>query len=194
MEQVIRNAPWRWSRPGRMPRRSTTWLIAGIALLLSFPAQAADAPTEYQVQAAFLLNFTRFIEWPAAAFQAAGSPFDICILGDDPFGSALDQTVAGEIANGRSVAARRLLRAPEPKTCQVLFIGTSEKNIGKILSGLGPGVLTVGEGESFVRGGGMIAFVVENRRVRFEINQAAAESAGLKLSSRLLSVAKAVEK
>jgi hypothetical protein len=101
--------------------------------------------------------------------------------------------VAGEVVNRRKVAAQRIKRAPPPKSCQVLFAGGSEKDLSKILPGLGPGVLSVGEGETFLRDGGMIAFVVENRRVRFEINRTAADNAGIKLSSRLLSVAKSVE-
>jgi hypothetical protein len=100
---------------------------------------------------------------------------------------------AGEVVNRRKVAAQRIKRAPPPKSCQVLFAGGSEKDLSKILPGLGPGVLSVGEGETFLRDGGMIAFVVENRRVRFEINRTAADNAGIKLSSRLLSVAKSVE-
>ena len=85
-------------------------------------------------------------------------------------------------------------QAPAPKSCQVVFVGRPEKDVRKFLPAWGPEYLTVGEGESFVRDGGMIAFVLENRRVRFDINQTAAENAGLKLSSRLLSVAKAVER
>jgi hypothetical protein len=106
----------------------------------------------------------------------------------------LDQIVAGELVNGRAVAAQKLKRTPPPQSCQIVFVGKSEKDVGKILPGLGPGVLTVGEKEGFLHEGGMIAFVVENRRVRFDVNQTAAENAGLKLSSKLLSVARSVEK
>ena len=155
---------------------------------------AAGEPLEYQVKAAFLLNFTKFVEWPPSAFGAADSPIAICILGNDPFGNSLDQIVAEEVVDGRRVGVRRIKRTPAPKSCQALFVGMPEKEVLSILSGLGPGVLTVGEGESFVRDGGMIAFVIENRRVRFDINQTAAERAGLKLSSKLLSVARSVEK
>ncbi|HEY6389748.1 MAG TPA: YfiR family protein, partial [Bryobacteraceae bacterium] len=155
---------------------------------------AADQPQEYQVKAAFLLNFTKFIDWPATAFGASDSPVAICILGDDPFGAALDQIVEGEVVDGRKISVQRIKRAPPPKSCQVLFAGKPEKAALKILPGLGPGVLTVSEGESFARSGGMIAFVIENRRVRFDINLTVAENAGLKLSSKLLSVARTVEK
>ena len=145
------------------------------------------------MKAAFLLNFTKFIEWPADAFASERSPIAICVLGDDPFGNSLDQIVEGESVNARKLVVARINHAPAPKSCQVLFIGRSG-NDNKILTGLGPGVLTVGEGGSFLRDGGMIAFVVENRRVRFDINQTAVESAKLKMSSKLLTVARSVKK
>ncbi len=170
------------------------------ALLLMFLLARPGLPqlrapaNEYQVKAAFLLNFTKFIEWPPSAFDDAHSPIAICLFGDDPFDGALNQLVEGEVVNGRKMAVQKIRRAPAPKSCQVVFIGRAEKEAVKILGGLGPGVLTVGEGEDFLRDGGMIAFVLENHRVRFEINQGAASNAELSLSSRLLNVAKAVEK
>ena len=114
--------------------------------------------------------------------------------GIELYRDALDQIAAGEIVNGRKVVTQRIKHASPPKTCAVLFVSRSEKDVSKLLPGLGPGVLTVGEGETFIRNAGMVAFVLENRRVRFDINQTAAENAGLKLSSKLLSVARSVEK
>jgi hypothetical protein len=168
-------------------------LLAALGMVLPFACEGADQPLEYRVKAAFLLNFTKFIEWPVAAFAAQDSPIDICIMGEDPFGGALDEIVAGEVVNGRRVAIQRIKHVPLPKTCAVLFAGRPERDVAKLLLGLGPGVLTVGEGEGFLRDGGMIAFVIENRRVRFEVNRTAAEKGGIKLSSRLLNVAKPVE-
>ncbi len=92
------------------------------------------------------------------------------------------------------MVVQRVRRAPAPKACQVLFVSRTEKDVSRILNGLGPGILTVGEGAGFLREGGIIAFVLESRRVRFDINQAAASNAALTMSSRLLSVAKSVEK
>jgi hypothetical protein len=198
MEQVICSGFQRWKRKAAkalLNRGSLLCLVIGLGLGAD-PAlfcQEANGSLEYQVKAAFLLNFTKFIEWPASAFQQADSPVSICILGVDPFGGGLDQMLSGELVSGRKVVAQRIKSAPPPKACQVLFVSRQEKDVGKILPGLGQGVLTVGEGESFIRDGGMIAFVIENRRVRFEINQATAENAGLKLSSKLLSVAKQVD-
>ncbi len=157
------------------------------------PAWAAEEVPEYHVKAAFLLNFTKFTEWSATAFDGPDKPIAICILGDDPFGAILDRIVTGETVNGRKVVARRVRQLPAPKSCQLLFLDKVSRQALATLAEVGPGVLTVGEGDGFLKDGGMIAFVVENRRVRFDINQKAAAAAGVKLSSRLLSVARSVE-
>lgn len=162
-----------------------------VALLVSGALLAAQQqPLEYQVKAAFLLNFTKFVEWPTDEFADPESPISICILGEDPFGAAIDEIVEGEIVGTRKLAVHRV--ASPQKECQVLFVSRSEKDLAKILTAVGPGVLTVGEGESFLRDGGIISFVIENRRVRFNISQTAARNARLRLSSKLLSVAKMV--
>ena len=182
-----------------MPRSRTSTGKAAIAavipglLLLAMAGRAADAPPlEYQVKAAFLLNFTKFVEWPVSAFADDRAPLTICILGDDPFGGMLDQMVQGEVVTGRRVAVQRIHGVPEAKTCQVLYVGQNAREARQVLAGLGPGVLTVGEGENFLRDGGIIAFVIDNRRVRFDVNQGVASDAGLTLSSRLLNVARSV--
>jgi hypothetical protein len=160
------------------------------------PMLGAQSPprSEYDVKAAFLMNFTRFVEWPSAVFAEAGSPFAICILGRDPFGRALDDIVQGESVKGHTLVVRRIAQAPAPQACHIVFVEEPAKENAKILHELGPGVLTVGEGEDFLREGGMITFVVLNRRVRFDVHQSVAEATGLKLSSQLLSVARVVEK
>jgi hypothetical protein len=170
-------------------------LLASLCVTAGYPVRAADdQPSEYQVKAAFLLNFTKFVEWPATAFADEHSPLAICILGEDPFGNALNQIVKGEAVNGRELAVERIRRAPSPKSCQVLFVAKSEKEVPRILAGVGPGVLTVGDQENFLQEGGMVAFVIENRRVRFDIRQSAAGNAMLTISSRLMNVARSVEK
>jgi YfiR/HmsC-like len=163
----------------------------GSLVVVSF---AVDGSLEYRVKAAFLLNFVKFTEWPATAFTDADSPIAICVFGDDPFGTVLDQLTAGETVSKRRVVVQRPKRAPVPKTCNVLFFSGSQKEAGKILPSVGPGVLTVGEGDGFAHYGGMITFVIDSGRVRFDINVPAAEGAGLKLSSKLLSVARSLEK
>ena len=166
--------------------------IACTALLLPLVLLAEPA-TEFDVKAAFLFNFTKFVEWPPSAFAAPDSPMNICVVGRDPFGRALDEIVQGERVGGRRVAVERLSAMPPPKTCQLVYIDAEGKEVSKLLASAGPGVLTVGEGDDFLRDGGIIGFVIENHRVRFDINQAAAENAALKLSSKLLSVARFVE-
>lgn len=168
------------------------FLLASFALS-TWCVRAADI-VEYQVKAAFLLNFTKFAEWPAEAFEAADSPIAICILGEDPFGNSLDQIAAGEAVNGRRIVIRRVIQPPPAKSCHVLFVPATERYAPALPVTAVPGVLTVGEGESFVRDGGVIAFILENRRVRFGINESAATAAGIKLSSKLLNIARFVKK
>jgi hypothetical protein len=173
-------------------------LAAGIGVLLGLAAgpcrsQAPGKPAlEYQVEAAFLLNFTRFVEWPSAAFASDKSPITICILGPDPFGRELDRMLEGEAVNARKIVAERVQRIPGPQVCQVLFLSEEARGAAELLPGVTPGVLTVGEGDGFLRDSGMIAFVLDNRRVRFDINEAAAKRAGLRMSAKLLSVARSV--
>jgi len=174
----------------RQTWRTVLWGL----LLLCLRAHAADAPSEYQVKAVFLLNFTKFVAWPPTAFENPDSPLSICILGDDPFGTLLDRVVAGETVNGRRVTVQRLLRPPSPGSCQVLFVGKSEKDVPALLGRLGPGVLTVSDRDAFLREGGMIAFLIEDRHVRFDIDQRAALRAGLAMNARLLNVARLVQK
>jgi YfiR/HmsC-like len=180
--------------PGYLLRNAVLVLFA-LAALATCAAGHADAQIgEYQVKAAFLLNFTKFVEWPASAFEDASSPLTICVLGEDPFDGILDQVTAGETVNGRKVVVQRIRRTPKPKSCQVLFIGRSEKDVAGILADVGPGVLTVGEADNFLHDGGIIAFVLQGRHVRFDINQRAAGNAQLTLSARLLSVARSVQR
>jgi len=178
-----------------MGKRRRKSILLALHLLLASSLRAAPPPKaapEPDVKAAFLLNFTKFIEWPQAD-SSPSAPFPICIWGEDPFGPVLDQILQGEMVNGHPLVAQRLNRTSS-KACRIVYVDHNEKVDRDILEAFGPGVLTVGEGESFTREGGMIAFVLENRRVRFNINLTATRNAGLTLSSRLLSVARLVEK
>jgi hypothetical protein len=156
------------------------------------PPAARRTVTEYEVKAAFLLNFAKFVEWPPVEESRAKSPFSICIFGDDPFGKALDQIVEGEFIDNRPLVVQRLRRSPEH--CEVVFVSASERNIPTILNQVGSGVLTVGESPDFLSDGGIINFVIDGRRVRFDISRGAAERASLRISSRLLGVARSVLK
>jgi YfiR/HmsC-like len=118
----------------------------------------------------------------------------ICILGDDPFGTEIDRIVEGEIIDGRKIVVERLRRGPVPKSCKVLFVSRSEKDVPTVLAGLSPGVLTVSDREAFLTEGGMIDFLVEDRRVRFDISLRNAAKGSMMMSARLLNVARYVQR
>ena len=153
-------------------------------------------PSEYQVKAAYLYNFGRFIKWPAGVVAGKGDSFPVCVLGRDPFGPILDSTLAGEALEGKPVVIRRIAKEQDATDCRILFVSsTEERHLKEILAATDQGgVLTVSDIPGFSRRGGMIQFVMEGDRVRFEINLATAESANLVLSSELLKVAAAVRR
>ncbi|HYZ86419.1 MAG TPA: YfiR family protein [Bryobacteraceae bacterium] len=161
-------------------------------MLLSAGRLFAESASEYEVKAAFLLNFTRFVEWDSIDLPP-NAPLSICILGEDPFGRTLDDAVQGEQVGEHKISVQRI-KPDDETTCHLVFVSRSQKDTAKLLSKFPSGVLTVGEGTEFLKHGGMIAFVLENRRVRFDISMPAVRGAGLRLSSRLLTVARSVLK
>lgn len=170
-------------------------VVFGLGFGLSRVASAqGSVPSEYQVKSAFLYNFTKFVEWPAGAFPGASSPFIIGVVGNETFEGALEKMQQGKSVNGRDLVVKRFKQVTDIGSCQVLFVSDSEKDkMAKILERLGKGnTLTVGDNGQFIQRGGMINFVIENKEVHFEINPDAAERAGLKISSRLLGLAKVV--
>lgn len=175
------------------------WRDAGIfialaCLLLAAPAQvrAQNELSEYQVKAAYLFNFLKFVEWPEDAFADPLAPIVIGVIGEDPFGSALPQVVIGKTVQGRDLVIRVYRTGENLRGAQILFISASEsKRLPMILSSLrGSSVLTVADTAGFLEAGGMIQFLSENDRVRFAINAEAAGRAKLKVSSKLLSLAR----
>jgi hypothetical protein len=170
--------------------------ILGLAIVAAsayLPAQSQ--PTEYAVKAAYLFNFMRFTQWPSSPALADG-PLRICVLGQDPFGPVLDTTVAGEAIEGRNVIALRISEPKEAPNCHILFISSSEEeHLQQILLSIeNLPVLTVSDTPHFVEQGGMIQFVLQQGKVRFEVNLAVCISAGLTLSSDLLKLATRVRK
>jgi YfiR/HmsC-like len=169
-----------------------------IFALLHIPALQAQQPkvSEYQVKAVYLYNFGRFVQWPANAPTAKGDSFSICVLGQDPFGQTLDSTLAGETLDGKPVAVKRISTARDAGNCRILFISsTEESHLKDILAALDEScILTVSDMPAFSRRGGMIQFVLEGDKVRFEINLTKAETAKLTLSSELLKVATTVRR
>ena len=152
-------------------------------------------PTDYQVEAVYLTKFGRFVEWPAAA-RGGDDKFTICVIGQDPLGAALDNAVQGETIGRAAVAARRITKVEDVTGCKVLFIPVSEDGqVKAILAALSSqSVLTVSDANGFTRRGGMIQFVIDGNRVRFEVNLAAARQASLTLSSDLLKLATSIRR
>jgi hypothetical protein len=151
-------------------------------------------PEEYQVKAVYLFNFGKFVEWPVNAIKQEG--FTICVLGRDPFGAVLDATIAGEAIDNKKFAAKRIESAHDAMDCQILFISSSESGHARdILTTLqNSAILTVSDMPDFTNNGGMIQFVTIENKVRFEVNLAASEKAGLTLSSQLLKVATEIKR
>jgi hypothetical protein len=147
--------------------------------------------TEYQVKAAYLYNFGKFVVWPDKGASKNDQSFEICVLGEDPFGTALDSAVTGATIGGKGVAAKRIAKAQEIDDCRVVFISSSEGGrLPEILAALEKAnVLTVSDIPQFSQHGGMIQFILDGNRVRFEVNLTNTEGAGLNLSSELLKVA-----
>jgi len=158
--------------------------------LISLPAISfGQAVDEYEVKAAFLYNFTKFIEWTK---MPDSDVFNICILGDDPFGIALDQLVKGKAAYGRKIQIQRLKEPVEARQCQIVFVRREEETkAAKLVEAVrGTQALTVSERGKFARTGGMVYLSTKDGHVSVGINPAAAETAGLKVSAKLLSLAK----
>ena len=184
-----------WTSRG-LQRVAAVWLVLSVVLLaggLDSPAETVPPP-EYQLKAVFLFNFAQFVEWPPEAFPEAQTPLVIGILGEDPFGAYLDETVRGETVNNRPLTVQRYSQVEEIKTCHVLFISRSEAyRLEQILASLkGRNILTVGDAVGFARRGGMIRFLIEQNKIRLRVNLEAAKDANLVLSSKLLRPAEIV--
>jgi hypothetical protein len=172
-------------------QRSTLPLLLFAALACGgFPrsVDAASAPSEDQIEAVFVFNFSHFVEWPPQVFAAPGDPFIIGILGSDPLGAQLDEVVRGEQVNGHPLRVQRLRSLAEIDRCQILFIDRSESGrIGQILAAVnGRNTLTVSQADGAAERGVMIQFATENNRIRLRINVESARAAGLTISSKLL--------
>ena len=170
-----------------MARMLSLILLLG-ALQLSAQAPAFD---EYQVKAAFLYNFAKFVEWPAGTFASSNDPIGICIVGQNPFGSALENMVQGKKVGDRAFAVRRLPDTQQASQCQILFIGAGEWKRTRVLLDAvkSTGVLTVGESDDFTTLGGIINFRLDGPRVRIQVDLQMAAHARLRISSKLLSLA-----
>lgn len=171
-------------------RRFVFVLIAWLPALA--PAARGEAPREYQLKAAFIYNFVQFVEWPAGTFADSRAPLVLATVGDDPFQGALDKAVGGKTVGGRPLAVKHFARGADVQGCQMLFVaGGEDDQLAAALQKIGnTPVLIVGESEGFIRAGGMVRFYEEDNRLRFEVNLKAAARVGLRISSRLLKLAR----
>ncbi len=144
---------------------------------------------EYQVKAAFLYNFAKFVQWPAS--EDKSHPLTMCVFGDDAFAFVLRDMVGGKSVQGRNLVVRSFGAEEESHACQILFISAAEarRTGGLLAAASGEAVLTVGETAPFLREGGLVRFYVESNRLRFQVNVEGAQQAGLKISSQLLGIA-----
>jgi len=179
--------------------RSKNAICALISLLLAAcfvtPNRGECAvASEYEIKAAFLFNFAKFVDWPASSFAGRDSPIVIGVLGSDPFGGVLDSTLRNEDVKGRKLVVKRSNQLGDLKGCHIVFVSSSEQShVGSIIQELKDRpVLTVGDMPGFAGHGGIVNFIMRDRKVGFEINPAAADKAGLKISSQLLRLAKIV--
>jgi hypothetical protein len=200
LESMTRAESEIFSQRQRRSRAQRSLCAHAFALFVSFavfalPLFGQQSPTDYQVKAVYLYNFGKFVQWPANAADKDGE-FAVCVLGQDPFGPALDAALAGATIGGKQVVARRISSPQESANCRILFLGSTEgARLKKTMEALDKeAVLTVSDIPEFSQHGGMIEFVTEESRIRFAVNLDAAQQAGLSLSSELLKVATAVRR
>jgi hypothetical protein len=194
-----RRAPRQPRRPARWLLRAVTALavVAGLHAMPSVGAQQANLPSEYAVKAVYLYSFGRYVEWPKEAFADRSSPFVIGVLGDDPFGGALDEIASKKKIQDRPITVRSFAAVDQLEgPCHIIFVSrllTADEQSALLKKTEGKGVLVVGETAGFAKRGAAINFFIDEDRVRFEINADAARRAGLKINAKLLSLGKRVK-
>jgi hypothetical protein len=166
-------------------------LVLALSSLGIAEADAPTRPTDYQVKAAFLYNFAKFVKWPEGALKGR---FVVAVIGEDPFGETLDRAFAGKTVLDRPVELRRARDVREAEGAQIVFVGASERGrLPAVLAALkASGALTVGDMDRFAEGGGMIGFRLKDATVRFEVNLREVNEAGLQMSSQLIKLAQRV--
>lgn len=182
----------RFRREALPSRIKAVGLFYCFIFILAWRGHAQNpAPSEYQIKAAFVYDFAKFVEWPPGAFAATNSPLVIGVLGKNVFGGDMERTIHSKSIGEHPLEFKEFHAVSEATNCQVLFISTSEKDglAGIIKQLRGSSVLTVGEMDHFTDAGGMINLVMQSNKVRFQVNNDEAAKAGLKISSRLLSLA-----
>ena len=179
-----------------MIRHQVRGLVAGVVILCASAAPIrTQSALEYDVKAALLLNFARFIEWPDSAFENAQSPIEVCVLAPSPFGEALERTLAGETIANRPLAARQVQGVSDSARCHLLFVPSgAESRATSLLRQRRAHTVTVGESRRFADMGGAVNFVIEGGRVRFNVNLGPVEDRGVRISARMLQLAGRVDR
>jgi hypothetical protein len=174
---------------------SLLWLVLSFTLVSTGEVVQREISREYQIKAVFLFNFTQFVEWPEAAFPTPDGPFVIGIIGRDPFGTYLQETVQGEKMQGHPLVVKRIQSPDEAVNCHILFVNASDKADIQLIveKARDKPVLTVGDAPNFAAQGGMIRFLKEDNKIRIQINLEATRQANVMISSKLLNLADIVE-
>jgi hypothetical protein len=193
----LRRPDRRTPRPGRGAPAPLAVVVI-IAALLGAPGGrvrgAQPPPSEYKVKAELLRRFLDYVDWPDGTFPDPDAPVVVGVLGGDPFGTALDEAFHDQRTHNRPVLVRRSKVIDDLKRCQVLFVCRSERNrLSEILAGVEDlPVVTVSDINGFCRRGGILNFYIEDDKVRFAANAAAAQQKGIKLGSELLKRARLI--
>lgn len=179
-------------------RLAAALLLLGLAAH-DLPIARADTTTakEYQIKAVYLFNLTTFVAWPEELFHKnSDAPFQLCILGNDPFGERIDIVARGEKVEGRTIAVHRVRSVAEARSCQIAFISQSEtRQIPYIIDNLPKGVLTVSDSDAFIKQGGMVEFYTNrDRQVRLAVDPNTLQEGGLKASAKLLKISSIADK
>ncbi len=170
--------------------------FAGVSFVLAAGLACAQTMDEYQVKAGFVSSFASFVEWPPETFKSLRDPITICVLGENPFGETLEGLMVGKVVEGRAFVVHEVPDSRQASNCQIIFVSSSEHlRLRTILESLGDrSILSIGDTADFIAEGGIIHLRTEGGRVHIEINVEAAKGKHLKISSRLLQLAKNVGK
>jgi len=191
LTRISRRSP----RASRVVLCALLVMAAGWIVGTSVSIAEEPLPTEYQVKAAFLVNFPKYVDWPAEVFAETGSPIVIAVLGESKVIEEIQKVIAGRTVNGRQIVLKRLASGEEPGVCHVLFVSAAEQQHSPdLLAKLkDASILTVGESDDFLESGGIINLARRDQKIALEVNLAAADKARIKISSKLLSVASVVK-
>jgi len=203
----VRSPKHEYARPGaaespsalRCTRKAAPVLACAILCWLFWGAPKAlsqsDDDAEYKVKLAFLYNFAQFVQWPPEAFHDANATFSVCVAGENPFKGELEQALRGRTAGGHPIEIKRLMPGDNPRACHLIFVRAGQRKASEsMLNGLrGSSILTVGESKGFAERGGVINLTLEENKLGLEINTDAAGQSHLKISSKLLALAKIVK-